>query len=266
MPYAQVGGLNLYYEQHGDGEPLVMIRGVGSSAALWYAQLPDLSQRLRLLIFDNRAAGRSSDPGGPFSISDQAADTLGLMDAMGLERAHVLGFSMGGTIAQEMALSRPERVASLILVGTHCGGEHKVQPDPEIRALFDDLIEQGTAEARDAANRSVFTAQTMEQRPELVQNDARISAQFPVKSETLKRQRQATGSFSSWERLPLITAPTLVLSGDQDMLVPPANSEILAKRIPGAQLGIVPGGGHRLLVEQPQACNQAILEFLTERQ
>jgi pimeloyl-ACP methyl ester carboxylesterase len=138
MPVAKIGNHSLYYEIIGQGHPLVMIRGVGSNADHWYEQVPALSQKFQLLVFDNRGIARSSDPGGPFSIRDMAADTIALMAALGIKKSHVLGYSMGGMIAQEMALNDPQKIAGLILVATDCGISLRIKAKPEASRLFSD--------------------------------------------------------------------------------------------------------------------------------
>jgi 3-oxoadipate enol-lactonase len=262
MPTASIGNCVIYYGLIGQGKPLVMIRGVSSNADHWYANIPVLEKHYRLLVFDNRGIARSSDPQGPYTILDMARDTVGLMDAVGIEKAHVLGLSMGGMIAQEIAISFPDRVDKLILVVTHCGGSKHVKATPEVQRLFSDLIELGTNEARTAAGACLFTRESLEKRPEIVQRYAEVSAKFPVPPEILKKQWQAVGQFDAWSRLPRIAAQTLVMAGDQDALIPPENSRILAERISQSQLAIIKGGGHQVLIEQPEACHQAILKFL----
>ncbi len=264
MPHAKVDGFELYYEVHGEGFPLVLIRGVGSTADNWYMQVPAFAPSYRVVIFDNRAIARSGDPGGEFSMKDLAADLAGLLDTLGLERAHVLGLSLGGMVAQEFALTYPERMAGLVLCATHPGGEQVVPAAPEIIDIFARLIATGSEEAMAEAATALFAPATLANRPDVLEPYYEVGARFEVPAEVMIRQFSAVQGFSSWEWLPSLSAPTLVLTGDQDALIPPVNSENLASRIPDAELVVIEGGGHQVLIEQPQACNQAILDFLAK--
>lgn len=262
MPEANVGDITLYYEIHGQGRPLVMIRGLGSNADHWYGQVPALSERYQVVVFDNRGVARSSDPGGPLSIGQMAGDTLGLLDALGLERPHIYGLSMGGMIAQELAINHPQRLSGLVLACTHPGGPRQVFPSAEVEALFKDMVYQATPEAKRAAAPTLFDPKTLENRPQVAAEYAEVSLRHPAGADILTRQWNAVLEHDTHDRLPRIKAPTLVLTGDADVLIPPGNSEILARRIPGAKLAVIPGGGHQILVEQPEPCNQAVLAFL----
>lgn len=252
----------LYCESHGEGFPLVLIRGLGSNADHWYPQVPDLSRHYRVITFDNRGIARSSDPGGRLTIPDMAEDTMGLMDALGIDQAHVLGVSMGGMIAQEMAVRHPPRIKGLVLVVTHCGGTHQVAAEPALRQKLLHMVTDGSLEARANAIDAFFARRTIEERPHVVQRFAQVSMQHPAGPEILQRQMRAVAGHDTYHRLDRIVAPTLVLAGEEDALIPPVNSKILAEQIPSAELAMVPGGGHQVLVEQPQACNRAIIAFL----
>lgn len=265
MPEITHGNLKVYYESHGQGDALILIRGLGSNADHWYPQLPDLSGHFRVITFDNRGIARSSDPGGAFTIKDMAEDTIGLMDALGIKQAHVLGVSMGGMIAQEMAIAHPQRVRSLILVVTHCGGKHQVMADDSVRRKLQRMVGEGTLEARTDAIDAFFAYQTIEERPQVVQTFANVSMQHPAGPRILQRQLEAVAGHDTYDRLERIKAPALVLAGEQDALIPPENADILADRIPNAKSRVVPGGGHQILVEQPQLCNQVIVAFLMGR-
>ena len=168
MPVARTENLNMYYEIIGQGQPLVMIRGIGSNADHWYEQVPVLSKKYQLLVFDNRAIARSSDPGGSFSTRDMATDTVGLMEAVGIKKAHVLGYSMGGMIAQELALAYPAKIKGLILVATDCGASLRIEARPEYSRLFTEMIRLGTIEAKTAAAGCLFAKQTFESRPDII--------------------------------------------------------------------------------------------------
>jgi 3-oxoadipate enol-lactonase len=262
MPEAIVKDQRIYYESHGQGYPLVMIRGLGSNADHWYAQLPDLSAHFRVIVFDNRGIGRSSDPGGAFSIQDMAADTVGLMDALHIQQAHVLGVSMGGMIAQRIAIDYPRRVRGLVLVVSHCGGPPQVPASEPIARLVHEMTTVGSPESRIKALPAFFDPRTLKERPECAQAYAAVSLKYPADVKILSRQYRAIQGHDACDHLPAIQAPTLVVASQGDVLIPPANSEILAARIPDARLVTIPGGGHQILVEQPQACNRAVLDFL----
>lgn len=262
MPIAKTENLDIYYEIIGKGQPLVMIRGVGSNVDHWYEQVPVLSQKYQLLIFDNRGIARSSDPGGAFSTKDMAADTIALMEALGIKKAHVLGYSMGGMIAQELALAHPEKINGLILVATDCGGSLRIKARPEYSGLFSEMIRLGTPEAKTAAAACLFAKQTFETRPDIIQRYAEVSLRFPASQKTLERQWEAITRHDASGRLKNITAPTLAITGSEDVLIPPENSRVLAERIPNARLRFIDDGGHLFVVEQPQQFNDAVIGFL----
>ena len=262
MPEIMQGDHQVYYESHGQGEPLIMIRGLGSNADHWYAQLSDFSKHYRVITFDNRGIGRSGDPDGFFTIQDLAADTAGLMDALEIGSAHVLGVSLGGMIAQEMAIQYPGRVRGLILAVTHCGGALQVRASADVTEKLRRLVVEGSMEARVKALEVFFAHATIKERPWVVQDYADVSMRYPAGVEILQRQMDAVAGHDTCDRLQRIAAVTLVLTGVEDVLIPPANSNLLAERIPKAELLVVPGGGHQILIEQSQVCNQAIIAFL----
>jgi pimeloyl-ACP methyl ester carboxylesterase len=257
-----IGDTVLYYESHGDGYPLILIRGVGSNADHWYEQVPVLSRKYRVITFDNRGVARSSYTGEDFSVLMMAQDTIGLMDALGITKSHIMGLSMGGMIAQEMAINYPDRVKGLILACTHCGGPHQLTASAEVGALFMEMIYIASDESKVKAAACLFARETLEKKPEVARRYAEISLKHPADTKILSKQWEAVLKYDTFDRLPQIKAPTLVLTGNEDLLVPPGNSKILAERIPGAELKVIAGGGHQVLVEQPEACNKTIMGFL----
>lgn len=262
MPVAKIGDHSLYYEIIGQGDPLVMIRGVGSNVDHWYDQVPALSQKYKLLVFDNRGIARSSDPGGPFSTRDMAADTIALMEAVGINKAHILGYSMGGMIAQEMALNHPEKVAGLILVATDCGISLRIKAKPEATRLFSEMIRLGTNEAKLAAAGCLFARQTFETKPQVIQRYTEISQRFPASQKMLAKQWAAVTQHDTCSRLVNIASPALAITGSEDVLIPPQNAAVMAERIPDAQLISIDGGGHLFLIEKPRQFNDAVIKFL----
>ena len=263
MPKIKVQEIDLYYEIHGEGASLIMIRGLGSTADHWVAQVPAFSKKFRVVIFDNRGIGRSDKPDIPYTIGMMAQDTVGLMHALNIRRAHVLGMSMGGMIAQEIAIRYPERVHGLVLGCTHCGGKHVSPPDEAIGRLFGEYILTGSDEGFDKTLKALFAQKTLKERPEMAQSYREISKRFPSSPKFLVRQFEAVQGHDSWEDLVKIKAPTLVLTGSEDVLVPPKNSEILAARIPNARLEIIEGGAHQFPLERADAFNRTVLDFLS---
>jgi len=262
MPQVERDGFSLYYETHGAGHPLLLIRGIGSNLEHWYEQVPIFSRQYQVIVFDNRGIGRSSDPGGPRSVKDMAEDAATVLRAAGAKRAHAMGLSMGGMIAQELALGWPELVGGLVLTATHCGGPNKILPTRETMALFDKLMSGKTLEEQMEGRKCLFAPETLAQRPGVLARYAEVSAACLAPAEVMARQWEAIQGFDAYDRLPGITAPTLSLGGEEDRLIPPANAELLAARIPGAQLKLIPSAGHQLLIEQPDAANDAVLGFL----
>ena len=262
MPYVERDGYRLFYQVHGQGHPLLLIRGIGSNLEHWYEQLPAFSEQYRVIVFDNQGIGRSSDSGQPCSIADMASDAAKVLKAAGAAQAHVLGLSMGGMIAQELALARPERVSGLVLVATHCGGKHKINPTHETMALFEKLVSGKSLEEQMEGRKALFAPQTLEGRPQVLARYAQACAAYEAPPQVMARQWEAIQAFDSYDRLPDIASQTLSLGGAEDRLIPPANAELLAARIPGAELVLIPEAGHQLLIEQPALANAAVLEFL----
>ena len=262
MPQAKVDGVDFYYEEAGTGEPLILIRGLGSNADHWHPQVVAFSPHFRVVTFDNRGIGRSGKPDVRYSISMMADDAVGILDGIGISGAHVLGLSMGGMIAQNIAIRYPEKVNALVLACTHCGGDHAIRAREEVRKNFADFIYNGSLEAGQNAVKSLFAEKTFTEAPEIFHRYQEVSRKFPPDLDTLRRQWDAIAAHDTWEDLPQIQAPTLILTGSEDAVIPAENSNLLAERIPNAQLKIFKGGGHQFLIEQADAFNRAVLDFL----
>lgn len=265
MPRIRVGDIEIYHEIHGRGEPLLLIMGLGSDLAGWMFQVLEFSKRYRVVAFDNRGVGRTDAPDAPYSIPMMADDASGLMDALDVGSAHVLGISMGGFIAQELALRHPRRVRSMILAatGTHVDARGAFQLD-----VWRRLIEAG--ENRELYIREslpwLFTESFFEN-TRVVDGmiKMRRSYPYPQPAGAYARQVGACLSFDSRERLGAITAPTLVVVGERDPLFPPERSTELAEGIGGAEIVVLEGGAHGFTIEIPEAFNGTVLSFL-ERQ
>jgi pimeloyl-ACP methyl ester carboxylesterase len=263
VPHATVGGLRLYYDWHGDGPgpPLVLVMGLGGDSTAWPFQLAAFRRRHRCLVLDNRGAGRSDAPDVPFTVRDMAADLLGLLDAVGVERAHLLGVSLGGAIAQEAALAAPGRVASLQLHATWAGR------DPWLEAVVTAFRLARAAMAPEAFVRAtlpwLFSPAAFTEQAGLleliVQTGARPSHVAPLHGYL--RQAGAALAHDARDRLPGLRVPALVAVGEEDLLTPPRFARELAGLIPGARLALIPGG-HGALWERPEAFNQVGLGFL----
>ncbi len=255
-------GTTIAYQDFGSGSPLILINGFASTMDTWNPPvLAALAEQFRVIVFDNRGTGLSGMTGDPFTIPLFARDTLALMDALGMSRAHILGHSMGAGIAQEIALACPERVDRLILVSGTCGGERMIMMQPAIWAILAD--KSGTGQ--DLANR-MFSV--LFPRDWLTGHDPwqYCPEVHETTSEAVAAQ-QAEALFSwvgTWERLPAIRSPTLVITGTEDVVIPPENSRILADRIPGARLEAIPGAGHGLMYQCPDLFAGMVLRFLHE--
>jgi pimeloyl-ACP methyl ester carboxylesterase len=274
MSTATVGDLEVYYEEHGSGGPLLLIMGLAADSTAWMFQVPDFALHYRTIVFDNRGVGRTSKPPGPYTIHQMADDAAGLLDVLDVRRAHVVGVSMGGMIAQELALRHPERVRSLVLACTY------PEPDAEIERNRRFTVERlgGTVTSEGqmqvdfkAINPMDFLQHLLptvfnpdfiaRELPKLIQVFSG-ALQYGFSMEAILGQVAAVMGHKATDRLHEIAVPTLVITGDADRLIPPANSDILAKHIPGATLMRVPGGSHGFNFETPEVFNRAVLDFL----
>lgn len=263
MPTVLANGVRLYYETQGTGMPLVLIAGLGVGHWIWYKQVPAFSRHFRTITFDNRGIGASELGEAPFTIRTLAEDAAALLRALGIERAHVLGASMGGFIAQELALAYPEIVARLILVCTSFGGPNHVSAAPEILQAFLSPEGLNTEERVRAGLPIAFTPRFLSEHPDDVEDLVQRRLAHPVSEQTFLAQIQAVMGFNVEDRVSAIRAPTLVITGDADVLIPPENSRRLAARIPNAHLQIIEGAGHAVFIEQADVFNRVVLEFLS---
>lgn len=261
MPAARVNDCDIHYEVHGRGEPLLLIAGLGANATLWETQIPLLAREFQVVAFDNRGAGRSEKPTGTYSMALFADDTAALMDSLDIDAAHVYGESMGGMIAQEFALRYPEKVRCLILGCTIFGGPQAVPPPDESLQTLVSLATIAPEEALERGTRAFYHPSRSQEMKEHFQTyvDTRTTP------EAYQRQLEACIAFQSYDRLPDIAAPTLVINGEDDALLPAENSRILAQRIPGAELILLPDTGHLHFQERPEEAAAAVLDFLRRR-
>ncbi len=252
-------GVRIAWERRGSGEPLLLVHGLGYARWGWEPVADGLADANEVVLFDNRGIGESDAPAGPYRVSDMAEDAVAVLDAAGLERAHVLGTSLGGMIALQLALDHPERVDRLVLSCTTPGGAGAApMPERTVRLL-------GEAQALPpevALRRFIENAFGPDPDPDQIERilKHRIStAQAPT---AWAAQAAAGAAFDLWERLAEVRARTLVLTGDQDAVVDPKNSELLAARIPEARFEVFAGGGHLFFWEQPTQFVETVKEFL----
>jgi pimeloyl-ACP methyl ester carboxylesterase len=261
MPLISANGVRIHVEESGSGPPLLLIMGLGASLETWAAQRGAFASRYRVIEFDNRGAGRSECPAPPWTVPDMAADAIGVLDALRIPRAHVLGVSMGGMIAQEMAICWPERIDRLVLAVSFA------RPDL-LRRTF--LLHRRWArlQGADAREESVATLPWLVS-PRLLNDPVRIEEVLTLfgsmpfmAAEAYARQVDAVLEHDTLSRLHRVRAPTLVLAAAEDVLTPVYLSEEIAAAIPNACLQVLPYGNHGVLVEYPEDFNCAVLEWL----
>jgi len=262
MAYTQSSdGARIHYEVHGAGDPVLLIMGLGSNAYGWHRTIPWLSEHYRVIAFDNRGTGRSDVPKGAYSIAQMAVDAAAVLDAASEPTAHVCGASLGGMIAQGFAAAYPERLRSLVLICTTPGGPHAARPSAEVTTgLVQGDDDPATAYRRNAW--FLYGADTCRNHPERIEEDLAFRGKLPTRPAGYFGQLQAAMAHNAWDVLPGISVPTLVVHGDADLLVPTANGNLLAGRIPGAELVLVPGAGHMLQADGNDVVRDAVLGFL----
>jgi 3-oxoadipate enol-lactonase len=250
MPQVTVNDLETHYEIQGEGEPLLLIIGLSFSLLDWGTELPErLAEHYKVILFDNRDAGRTSQSPHPYTLAQMAADAAGLLDALGESKAHVFGVSMGGMIAQHFALNHADKLNQLILGCTMAGGICSQMGD------FSSLFNGNLLDL-------LFTPDFI--REHRVELEAFLQTTIPLhsKGDALVRQLQAMSGHDTCEQLGKITAPTLVITGDSDRVIPPQNSDILAKNIPGAKRETIENAAHAFCFSHPETTATAIINFL----
>ena len=252
------GEVSIAFEAQGSGPPLLGIMGLGYGRWGWEPVVDLVARRHRLLTFDNRGYGESDTPPGPYTAAQLAGDALAVLDAAGVDRAHVLGASLGGAVAQELALRHPGRVDRLVLVATMSGmtNMHPI-PAPTLQLM----AEAPTLDPAIALRRFVENALKPEPQPALVERIVAIRTANPPDPAGWAAQAGIWSSFDVWDELPNVSAPTLVVQGEGDVVVDPRNAAALAGRIPGAQLRLVPGG-HLFFWNRPAEFAALLEEFL----
>jgi 3-oxoadipate enol-lactonase len=244
-------GVRLNFEVHGDpgAPPMILLEGLGGDIPGWRRNIPTLAQELWVIAYDFRGNGRSDDPPGPCTMATFVDDTLALLDALGVERAHVYGQSFGGMVAQELALTAPERVRTLILACTDMGRRTTIR-------------REGATAPKHEPWRALYAAGFPDEHPEHVADDLRIGAAHPDHPVGGRRQWEAMEGFDTYDRLPDMRIPTLVVHGTADQLIPVENGSRLAARIPGAELVLLEGAGHVYHSERPDEADAAVLDFV----
>ena len=261
MPIIENCGAKIYWDEKGQGEPILLIMGLSYSSDMWFRTRPVLAPRYRTIAFDNRGVGRSDVPPGPYSIALMASDAAAVLDAAGIGSAHILGASMGGMIAQEFALQYAHKVRSLILGCTAPGGIHSIPAEASVNQTLLLRNSMTPEEAAEAIIPFIYDPGTPRAR---IEEDMAIRRPWIQRPEGFMAQLMGIVAWEAYSRLSRIQAPTLVIHGDSDRLVPPGNGELLAARIRGAKLVMIPHASHIFVTDQPEAVHRALLEFLVE--
>jgi pimeloyl-ACP methyl ester carboxylesterase len=249
----QAGEVELSYERSGTGPPLLLIMGMSGTAQHWGEPfLAPLRGHFETIVYDHRGVGESSRLEGPVTIAQMAADAAALLVALEVDSAHVLGISMGGMIAQELALAHPERVRTLTLGCTYCGGEGSALSSPEVMRKLGEGMMSGDRALALRAGWEVNVSESMAADEEAFERFLAIGSANAVAIRVVMAQMQACAAHDTSARLGALEMPVLVVHGTEDQLLPVQNGRVIASRIPGARLEILEGVGHLFFWERPE--------------
>lgn len=269
MPKTTVSQIGLYYEVVGEGPPVILISGLGYSAWMWHRMTPYLAAEFQVITFDNRGSGRSDKPAGPYHAWMLADDTAGLLNALSIHQAHVVGHSMGGFVAQALALAHPERIQRLVLSATNFGGPNHIPIEPEAMSVLTDV--SGDPVDRLRRGIAVSTAPGfLEEHPEIVEGWLAHRISEPIDPTGYQAQLAVGLGLLPAEkcfepRLKEVRAQTLILFGEYDHVVPVGNAYLLKRVIPNSRVNTLAGAGHFYPLEKPEEAARVIADFLTGR-
>jgi pimeloyl-ACP methyl ester carboxylesterase len=251
----------LHWESDGEGETVLLVAGLALPATSWWRTVPVLSRRFRVLTYDHSGVGRSGDLRAPFSTASMAADAVSVLDAAGVDRAHVYGTSLGGLVAQQIAIRHPERVRSLVLGATHPGGHRAHPPDRDVLSFLRRRPELPAREAAWAFVPYNYAARCRRHHLDRIAQDIARRLELPYAKAAYRAQLFAGATHDCLLALRRIAAPTLVVHGREDRVIPAGNAELLADAIPDAELHLLDETGHIYMTEEPSVDN-AIADFL----
>lgn len=262
MPFAIArDGVRLYYETTGAGDPLLLISGQASDHAIWAPVVPDFRDAYRVVLFDHRGTGRSDVPTDPpYSTRGFAWDAIAVLDALGIERAHVYGHSMGGRVAQWLAIDHPKRVGALVLGATSPGNAHGVARPAAIDASMAQRADDPD-EVLAFLLATNFVPEWVALHPEVVEM-LRLRLRTSIPEQARRLHYLASEAHDAWDDLPSISAPTLIVHGGDDVVNCTANAPLLAQRIAGAELYIIPGARHSYFIDHRQEASRIVRGFL----
>lgn len=262
MPIVKVRDMEMFYEEHGTGDPLLLIMGLGGNLDWWGDPfLQALAVHYRVITFDNRGVGRSQQVETGYTIAEFADDSVALLDALNIPQAHILGISMGGMIAQEIALQHPEHVVKLILVATNCGGRMAIPAESHVLDMLD-RRNTTVEESKSRLMQVLFPHDFIESNADFIHENWKQVTKKPTADVTFGRQLLAIRAWSSCDRLSQLSMPTLIVHGSADILIPPANAKLLAQHIAHATLQLIEGAGHGINAQKPIETAQVIVDFL----
>lgn len=263
MPYSTINGIQIYYEEQGTGEPLILINGLAFPLDLWFAQIAELSRSFRVIAPDNRGIGRTDKPDEEYSIAQMASDTVGLLRALGIEKAHVAGLSMGGFIAQEIALTYPSVVNRLVLIATGLGGAASLSLGKPFWDMVVKAVFGKSAQEIYRIDLTLMAAPGFAQKhPEILDRAVALRLKNPQPLHGFLRQQAACGKFDNNARAHNISQPTLIILGKDDPLFPIVLADDFRKALPYAKMIVYENCGHAIHLEKPEQLSKDIREFL----
>jgi pimeloyl-ACP methyl ester carboxylesterase len=266
LPETNFGNLKIHWESYGGKNPLLLISGVSGGTWSWEESIEAWSPHFRVIAFDNIGAGRSGKPNRPYTIEEMADHAAAVLDASGVRQAGVVGLSMGGMIAQELALRHPNRVHRLVLGCTHCGGSKRIPPNPDVIQRFANNKDLSPEEIIDKNLTLLVTPQFLRNESDALKRYKERQLKAPLQPDyALKRQLDAIGGFDACERIGNIQVPTLILTAERDILVPPENGRLLSIHIPGAVEKSFAGAGHLIYLECAHDFNETVIQFFRNK-